>query len=396
MVCKHPVIRVFLASLITNVGLGVSAPAQIPVDCPPVVVPRLCPPSELIGAPNPLPSAPANTPVQSAQTPTPTSVPPISDAQPAAPDAMPQQANSANANPTSNLDQGNSGLLGAESRFAALASSTTSLPIGRGGYIDNAVPANMVRFRYDAGFDFQNPFRATFFYPAFSPLDNGPSRNELSLDYQEASVYGEARLGRNLSVFAEVPFRFIDANLALNTSGLSDVSAGMKAVLARSECDDFILSALLRVYAQTGDVPDGLGTGHASLEPGILLYRRLSDQTALEGEVRYWIPLEDNPVASEVVRYGVGINTEIARSCNWDLRGVFEVVGWTVLDGVLPVPGTQDLVDAGGATIVNLKPGVRLNFGACRNQSLYVGYGRAITGPTWYQDLVRVEYRVQF
>jgi hypothetical protein len=30
------------------------------------------------------------------------------------------------------------------------------------------------------------------------------------------------------------------------------------------------------------------------------------------------------------------------------------------------------------------------------NSSLYVGYGRALTGAVWYKDILRVEYRLMF
>jgi hypothetical protein len=76
---------------------------------------------------------------------------------------------------------------------------------------------------------------------------------------------------------------------------------------------------------------------------------------------------------------------------------VVEVVGWTVLDGL--ASGSLDgvtpfFVDATGDTIVNLKVGARISL--THQDSLYVGYGRALTGDVWYEDIARFEYRWTF
>ena len=51
-------------------------------------------------------------------------------------------------------------------------------------------------------------------------------------------------------------------------------------------------------------------------------------------------------------------------------------------------------VSASGDTIVNLKAGVRV--GNYSGHSLYVGYGRALTGDVWYDEILRIEYRKMF
>ena len=55
---------------------------------------------------------------------------------------------------------------------------------------------------------------------------------------------------------------------------------------------------------------------------------------------------------------------------------------------------TGTVKSAGGDTIVNAKIGARFTFGDA--QSLYFGYGRALTGTVWYKDIIRVEYRMDF
>ena len=48
---------------------------------------------------------------------------------------------------------------------------------------------------------------------------------------------------------------------------------------------------------------------------------------------------------------------------------------------------------AKGTDIINLKIGGRIAAGP---NSLYVGYGKALTDAKWYDELIRVEYRYGF
>jgi hypothetical protein len=59
----------------------------------------------------------------------------------------------------------------------------------------------------------------------------------------------------------------------------------------------------------------------------------------------------------------------------------------------LDLPVTHGVAEAGGNTIINGKFGLRAFWGG---QSLYVGYGRALTGTHWYTDIFRLEYRIFF
>lgn len=79
-------------------------------------------------------------------------------------------------------------------------------------------------------------------------------------------------------------------------------------------------------------------------------------------------------------------------SSNSRVAAVVEVVGWTVGGGLKLSPeGT--LQDATNDTIVNLKLGLRWD---TPGDTLYVGYGRALTGDFWYQDIIRAEYSIRF
>jgi hypothetical protein len=93
---------------------------------------------------------------------------------------------------------------------------------------------------------------------------------------------------------------------------------------------------------------------------------------------------------------------------NLRVTPVTELVGWTVLNGLgsfvgivsateppgLELPRTHWVEGASGATIVNVKLGVRTYFG--ERSDVYVGWGHSLTGSRRYRDLVRVEYRLAF
>jgi len=81
---------------------------------------------------------------------------------------------------------------------------------------------------------------------------------------------------------------------------------------------------------------------------------------------------------------------------NMRLTAVTEVVGWSILSGEGSSPFSPPAIsannptfDASGISIVNLKIGPRLTWG---QNSLYAGWGHALTEQAWYRDIGRIEY----
>jgi hypothetical protein len=304
--------------------------------------------------------------------------------------------------------------------YAAGGASVSGLTAA---YIDDARVWNIVRFRFDAGFDNEFPDRAEFFYPqcgCFGGNAPGPGspppdlRSASSVDFQEYQLYVEYALHDRFSLFVDVPFRSVQGDLsqtAINNgfglqedaSGLSDIQAGFK--LALVACPWQYDTIQLRVYTPTGEGDRGLGTEHVSIEPAYLAYRQWSDRLRFNGEFRVWVPLSDTRLddpnspfdgelwAGTVLRYGIGVAYDLHQTydccCNVTNRcsAVFEAVGWSVLDGLKSSPEAGTL-DASGDTIINLKLGGRWT---CCYTSLYVGYGHAVTDQAWYRDVIRAE-----
>jgi hypothetical protein len=281
------------------------------------------------------------------------------------------------------------------------------------GYIDWALPRTQFRLRFDAGFDNNRPDRAEFFY-AQCGCEGGPGPGvggaaptvNGSVDYQELRGYLELASSGNFSIFSEIPVRFLQTSAAADlglpatgdANGLSDVEAGFKYALTNQP--EETLTFQMKVYAPSGDAGKGLGTGHVSLEPGLLMQRKVSHRLDLFGEVRDWIPvsgsksqrLAGQDFSGNVLRYGLGAAYTTVDTCSTRISPIIEVVGWSVLDGLMVnTDNAADLVEDASTTVVNGKVGLRTLFKST-GSTLYVGYGHALTGQRWYEDIVRLEY----
>jgi hypothetical protein len=266
---------------------------------------------------------------------------------------------------------------------------------GSVGYIDTAIPGDVFRFRFDAAFGDHRPTRAEFLYPKGAPLGPGLPDPEPRVNYQELSAYLELAASDRLSGFLNVPVRLLQPEVNPDHAGFSDLDAGFKFAFLRSDCQ--VATFQFRTYAPTGNSHLGLGNHHVSLEPALLYFDRLADRLALESELRVWVPVGGTDFAGQIIRYGVGLHYDLCEAGDFTLTPVVELVGWTLLDGketVLPPSGLPFVHDAGGETILNAKFGMRVRF---RDRAdMYVGYGQPLTGNRWYQDIVRVEFRLLY
>lgn len=263
------------------------------------------------------------------------------------------------------------------------------------GYIDSAIPVNELRLRFDAAYDFTRPTRAEFFYAKSRPLGPGLPVPEPRIDYQDLSSYLEVAASERLSGFVELPWRFLNPEVNANANGFADMNAGFKYAFLYG--DNGVATFQFRTYMPTGDASRGLGNHHVSLEPAFLFYKPLSDRLGLEGEFRYWVPIDGTDFAGDLFRYGVGVHYDVWKNCRLTVSPVAEFVGWTVLSGkesAVTPSGSVLIEDAAADTIVNAKLGLRVrveNYG-----DVYAGYGRALTGDRWYENTWRVEFRLFF
>ena len=292
--------------------------------------------------------------------------------------------------------------------------SGTKIPGSMVGYIDDPIVRSQIRIRFEAGFKDTAPDRAEFFYPqcgCFGGGAPGPQPGASNnINFQQLYFLAEYAPVSRFSVFTEVPFRWLQpqsfipgthgATTFSNQSGISDVRAGFKFAVSASS--DHSLTLQLKAYFPSGDGTQGLGTAHYSFEPSLLYYQRLSDRWAVESQIGGWHPIDGSrnaghDFAGDILMYGIGPSYQLVNRENIKFAPVVELFGWHVFGGLqlLESPaGTPTLADASGTNIVNLKVGARTSFG--RHNSVYVGFGQALTHAVWYEHLVRAEYRYTF
>ena len=286
------------------------------------------------------------------------------------------------------------------------------------GYVDDSSVSSQVRVRYDSAYGIDAPDRAEFFYAkcgcyrglpsnnaAYDPNAPGPAPGVVSnLNVGQLYVRGEYAPIEKISVFAELPFRFLRPDTFVpgtgsfgNQSGISDLRFGAKGALVSTPGRQ--LTAMLQIGTPTGDASKGLGTNHATIEPSLLYRERPSDRFAIEAELGDVIPTggsagvptaSNDKFSSAVVYYGIGPSYEAYRSSSVTLVPVVELVGWHVLGGFETPAGSDSPV--GGWDIVNLKFGARVLFSD--RSSIYVGYGHGLTADVWYKNILRLEYRM--
>jgi hypothetical protein len=332
--------------------------------------------------------------------------------------------------------------------------SKTTIPGTMVAYVDSAIIGSQVRIRFDDAFHDSAPDRAEFFYPQCSctnvngaPGPNFPGASG-NINFQQIYLEAEYAPVSRFSIFTEVPFRWIepqpgsfltgsyDPNATppevpstQTNSGISDVRAGFKLALAASS--NHSLTAQLKAYFPSGDGSLGLGTDHYSIEPSLLYYQRLSQRWVIESQIGDSHPIGGSlgetvgtttltNFAGDVFFYGIGPSYLLINGEHFKLAPVVEMFGWHVLSGLGTLPGsfTQPgsnnplpsnyicSIDntgttglgcsnsAGGTNIVNLKVGLRTSFG--NRNSVYVGFGQAVTHAVWYEHIIRIEYRYSF
>lgn len=256
-------------------------------------------------------------------------------------------------------------------------------------FIDNALPRTQVRTIFDDGMRVRRPTRAEYFQgKAGSPLP------ETSLDYQDLRTYGEIAIFPRFSTFVNTGFRWVNPEVNRNEGGFGDMDLGFKfAFLSTS---DLLMTLQFITYIPSASA-SALGTGHVSFEPALLFNYQLLGLVTLEGEGRFWAPVGGSDFAGEVFRYGLGLSYQQPLFGSFWLAPVGEAIGWTVLGGqalAVTPSGSSYLENSSGTTIFDLFGGLRFGMGS--QASLYAGYGRSLTGPSWFKDLWRIELRFFF
>jgi hypothetical protein len=278
-----------------------------------------------------------------------------------------------------------------EPRWTALADAAF--------FSDAPRPMTQMRFRYDHDWDMPFPDRAEFFWARINGKGPRPliaNRGESAVSYRDFSIYNETALGPfGLSI--EVPYRQVSTD---NTpfdgaSGLADLTIGTKSLLLDCELLQFAFG--FKTFVPTGNFTRGLGTGHVSLEPALLLALKLTPATYLQSELAYRFPLGGTGgFEGPVFHYHFSLN-HLLCNCGHDIQliGTAELNGYEFTGGGYIDPATGLAFSAKDVgTIVSIGPGIRLVI--CDKLDFGVGSAFNLLKDSVGDEFLRAEIRYRF
>jgi hypothetical protein len=271
-------------------------------------------------------------------------------------------------------------------------------------FIDTTQPMQNFRLRFDAGYDYQSPDRAEYFWARIGGRGPGSSAAfpAPSVDYQDIRTYMEVG-GDKFSVGTDVPIRIVDPGSPelgspfVNTSGIGDVNITTKLLFLDGK--DWQISNLFRTHIPSGDPARGLGTGHASIEPGFAMRYKYSDYTYFHGDLKYWVPLGGDPLhEGEVLNYGIAMSHVWRETDTYAIMPTIELKAYSFLDGkeTESGPPPTDTINVDPKGILLAHPGIRWAWDhgtdcGLREVGLFGGF--ALTSDSLYEELIRLEFR---
>ena len=262
-------------------------------------------------------------------------------------------------------------------------------------FLDSSVPQTQVRLIFDANYDDRRSTRNEYIFPkSGTPGSPGWWTPEPRVDWQELKSYVEVAFLSQMSAFFALPTRWVNPDVNPNDWGVGDLQIGLKYAFV--ETGGLSLTGQLRGTIPMRSGP-GLTTDHYSVEPAFLFYLRPIAWMAVEGQLKYWVPLCGTEFSGQLVDYGVGVSFLERSYTDFWFTPVIELEAWTMIDGkemVVFPDGLGATHNTGGDTICNAVGGVRFGFGD--NGDIYVGVGHSLTGDAWQHYFWRLEFRVRF
>lgn len=262
--------------------------------------------------------------------------------------------------------------------------------------IEASQPSKNYRFRFLSAGGNTLPDRAEYIW-AKTVAGRGPRLPESEIDWNEFRI-GMELGGDSFSTLTEIPFLWMDPEQNRSHAGIGDMSIMTKLVLFKGETWQF--TQLFKTIMNTGSPSMGLGTGHISIEPGLLARYKWNDCTYFTSEIKYWVPLGGNPIHSgQVLEYGIGMAHLAYEDDKFAILPTLEVVAWSVLNGQATSLDPPGLIDQDVTCIVNLMPGVRFSWDKPSELGLWelgVSGGFPVTGDDWYQWMWRAECRIYY
>jgi hypothetical protein len=271
-------------------------------------------------------------------------------------------------------------------------------------------PITQLKLVFQDLYGITDPDKGEIFEARFN-TKGGTGKNLLA-PHSEASIrdfymVNEAAVGRfSLSVTTPYQQTSIDGNVgvpanggtASGASGLGDIILGTKSLLL--DCELMQVAFEFNTFLPSGNFTKGLGTGHVSLEPALLMALKLTPTTYLQTELAYRFPIGgDQAAEGPLFHYHLSVN-QLLWNCGHDIQliGTAELNGWEIEGGgfTVVVPGDSGFLGSAKdvADSVSIGPGIRLVF--CDKIDFGVAAYYSLTDDTFGREGVRAEFRWRF
>jgi Putative MetA-pathway of phenol degradation len=265
-------------------------------------------------------------------------------------------------------------------------------------YTDSARPQTQTRFRFDGGLNIQRPDRSEFIWARADgggrgPRSPGPLAGEVEIRRNVVTMYTEAATG-NLGVIVEQPYVSIAPDQNNSAAGFGDMAIGTKTLLF--DCELLQIAFRFKTYIPVGNFSKGLGTGHVSLEPALIVGLKLSGDSYYQGEISEWIPIGGDPAyAGAVLHTHSSYNHVLCRLLpDVPLIGTLELNSWTFQDGAFTDPVNGPFQKSSGYTYASFGPGLRLFI--CDKADFGFAASYALTEKSWAKQLYTTEFRWRY
>lgn len=233
-------------------------------------------------------------------------------------------------------------------------------------FLDVTQPFNNVRVQLASTYGFKTPNRSEYLWAA---PPNGPEPPEVELDYLDFRIMNELAPGDSFSIQTEIPLRSLDPVVNPNTTGLGDMNVATKLKMVDGQY--WQITQLFRTHINTGSPRKGLGTGHVSLEPGVLARYEWNERLYFHGDLRFWIPIAGDPQFSgPAIQYGIGASYLAYDTDTFAVMPTLELIGWNFLDGLKTLPNGA-VVPVDGDSTFAILPGVRFVLGPAGDLGLF-------------------------
>jgi hypothetical protein len=260
--------------------------------------------------------------------------------------------------------------------------------------IDITQPFGNFQWRTQAAYHLTKPDRAEAFWAG---PGRGPPLPESAVDYQEFRL----RLETGNDVFSlatDVPIRLLNPEVNGNTAGISDIELVQKSLMINGS--RWQMTQLLRTTFNSGSARKGLGTGHVSLEPGMLWRYQYSELTFWHSELKMTFPVGGTPgFAGPLLKWGLGVSHLWYETDTLAYIPTLEFTNIWVLDGQYIPLGGGAPVDVRGDGIFHLSPGLRIVHDTGGDLGVVeLGFSSifALGSDGWYDSLLRFDLRFVF